>query len=61
MTSGLLGALDGDPAVDEATSDTALVRAMLDVEAALARAVAGAGLVVSAAAEAVARAATGLE
>lgn len=61
MTSGLLGALDGDPAVDEATSDTALVRAMLDVEAALARAVAGAGLVVGAAAEAVARAATDLE
>ncbi len=45
MLSGLLEALDGDPAVDIAVSDEALVRAMLDVEAALARALERAGRV----------------
>ncbi|WP_205857327.1 lyase family protein, partial [Phytoactinopolyspora endophytica] len=59
--AGLLDALDGDPAVDAAVGDVALVRAMLDVEAALARAVAQAGLVPVKAAEAVAAAATALE
>lgn len=61
MTFGLLGALDGDPAVDRATSDAALVRAMLDVEAALVRAAAGAGLVTAAAAGAVGRGAASLQ
>jgi 3-carboxy-cis,cis-muconate cycloisomerase len=42
--TGLLEALDGDATVDVQTSDAALVRAMLDVEAALARAVSRAGL-----------------
>lgn len=50
---GLLGALDGDPAVDRAVADAALVRCILDVEAALARATAAAGLVPTAAADAV--------
>lgn len=58
--TSLLGALDGDPAVDAAVGDDALVRAMLDVEAALARAAAGAGLVSDAAAEQVSTAAAGL-
>lgn len=61
MNTGLLGALDGDPAVDQATSDAALVRAMLDVEAALARSVAGAGLVPAGAADAVERAAASID
>lgn len=61
MTAGLFGALDGDPAVDQASSDAALVRAMLDVEAALARAVTGAGLVPASAADAVEHAAASLD
>jgi 3-carboxy-cis,cis-muconate cycloisomerase len=51
--AGLLEALDGDPAVDRCVDDHALVRAMLDVESALARAVSRAGLVPAAAGEAV--------
>lgn len=58
--SGLLGALDGDPAVDATLGDDALVRAMLDVEAALARAAATAGLVSGQAAEQVTATAAGL-
>lgn len=58
--AGLLSALDGDPAVDRAVDDTALIRAMLDVEVALARACAATGLVPAEAAAAVATAATGL-
>ncbi len=58
---GVLGALDGDPAVDAAIGDDALIRAMLDVEAALARAAAAAGLVSRAAAEEVTAAAAGLD
>ncbi|MFH5824010.1 lyase family protein [Georgenia sp. AZ-5] len=41
--SGLFEALDGEESVDAAVSDRAFVRAMLDVEAALARALEGAG------------------
>lgn len=57
----MLGALDGDPAVDAAIGDDALIRAMLDVEAALARAAAAAGLVSRDAAEEVTAAAAGLD
>lgn len=57
---GLLGALDGDPVVDAAVGDDALVRAMLEVEAAIARAAASAGLVSRDAAENVASTAAGL-
>jgi 3-carboxy-cis,cis-muconate cycloisomerase len=59
--AGLLGALDGDPAVDRAADDAALVRAMLDVEAALARATSAAGLIPAAAAAAITDAAERLE
>ncbi len=47
---GLVGPLVGSPAVDAAVSDAAWLRAMLDVEAALAQAEADAGLVPAAAA-----------
>jgi 3-carboxy-cis,cis-muconate cycloisomerase len=57
--SGLLGALDGDPVVDAAVGDDALLAAMLDTEVALSRAAATAGLVPGEAAEAVAAAAAG--
>lgn len=43
--TGLLEALDGDPTVDAAVSDAALVAAMVDVEAGLVRALSRAGLV----------------
>lgn len=59
--TGMLAALDGDPAVDRAVDDDALVRAMLDVEAALARAAAAAGLVPAESAAAVTDAANGLD
>ena len=59
-SGGLLGTLDGDPAVDQAVGDGALLAAMLDTEVALARAAAAAGLVQPDAAEAVAEAAAGL-
>ncbi|NEE02936.1 3-carboxy-cis,cis-muconate cycloisomerase [Phytoactinopolyspora halotolerans] len=59
--AGLLEALDGDPAVDREVGDGALVRALLDVEAALARALARAGLVSDDAAAAVAEAASTLD
>ncbi|MPZ60996.1 MAG: 3-carboxy-cis,cis-muconate cycloisomerase [Propionibacteriales bacterium] len=57
----MLDALDGDPVVDQAVDDAALVRAMLDVEAALARAAARAGLITAEAAEAVSRVADTLK
>jgi 3-carboxy-cis,cis-muconate cycloisomerase len=59
--TGLLGALDGDPVVDRTVDDAALVRAMLDVEAALARAVATVGLVPAESAAAVSDAAGRLD
>jgi 3-carboxy-cis,cis-muconate cycloisomerase len=61
MTGGLLDPLDGDRAVDQAVDDVALLRAMLDVEAALARAVARVGLASRAAADAIARTAESIE
>ncbi|MGH3383674.1 MAG: 3-carboxy-cis,cis-muconate cycloisomerase [Nocardioidaceae bacterium] len=51
--SELLEALDGADDVDRETGDAALLRAMLDVEAALARALARAGLAPAEAAEAI--------
>lgn len=59
--AGLLGALDGDPAVDRVVDDRALIRAMLEVEAALARAVAGVGRISAESAAAVTRAAEALD
>jgi 3-carboxy-cis,cis-muconate cycloisomerase len=59
--AGLLGALDGDPAVDRCVNDAALAKALLDVEVALARAVAEVGLVPARAAAAVATAAGRLD
>ncbi|AYY14601.1 3-carboxy-cis,cis-muconate cycloisomerase [Actinobacteria bacterium YIM 96077] len=59
--NGMLEWLDGAPSVDTELGDAALVRAMLDVEVALARAASGAGLVSPEAAEAVARAAAELD
>ena len=56
MTSGLLSLQFGAPAVDAQLSDEALVVAMLDVEAALARASAAVGVIPGAAAEAIAAA-----
>jgi len=53
----LFESLSGSPAVDEATGDRAWLQAMLDVEAALARAGSKAGRVPAAAAEAVTAAA----
>jgi 3-carboxy-cis,cis-muconate cycloisomerase len=53
---GLFGPLTGAPAVDAATSDTAWLQAMLDMEAALAAALAQAGLATKEAADAVAEA-----
>jgi 3-carboxy-cis,cis-muconate cycloisomerase len=59
--TGLLGALDGDPTVDRSVDDAALVKAMLEVEAALARAAAAAGLVSAESAAAVTDTARGLD
>ncbi|MFG3558380.1 3-carboxy-cis,cis-muconate cycloisomerase [Micromonospora sp. NPDC047557] len=53
-SDGLLGGLSGAPDVDAELSDPAVLQAMLDVEAALARAAAGAGIVPVPAAEAIA-------
>lgn len=55
--SGLLSPVRAGAAVEEATSDAAFVRGMLDAEAALARALAALGLAPKAAAEAVTAAA----
>ena len=59
--TGLLDALDGDPEVDRAVDDTAIVRAMLDAEAALAHALAGAGMIPTESANAVTEAAGELD
>lgn len=56
--AGLLDQLDGDPAVDKAVGDEALIRAMLDVEIALVRALAKLRLVPAEAAEVIDRATT---
>ncbi|TNH30877.1 3-carboxy-cis,cis-muconate cycloisomerase [Micromonospora orduensis] len=53
-SDGLLGGLSGAPDVDAQLSDPAVLQAMLDVEAALARATADAGIVPVPAAEAIA-------
>ncbi|WP_433125392.1 3-carboxy-cis,cis-muconate cycloisomerase [Micromonospora sp. CA-240977] len=53
-SDGLLGGLSGTPDVDAELSDPALLQAMLDVEAALARAAADAGILPVPAAEAIA-------
>jgi 3-carboxy-cis,cis-muconate cycloisomerase len=55
-SESLFGPLFGDPAVDAELSDAAVLRAMLDVEAALARAQAACGVVPAPAAEAIAAA-----
>ncbi|MET8359558.1 3-carboxy-cis,cis-muconate cycloisomerase [Micromonospora sp. NPDC005171] len=52
-SDGLLGGLSGAPDVDAELSDPALLQAMLDVEAALARAAADAGILPVPAAEAI--------
>lgn len=59
--AGLLEALDGDAAVDAAVTDRAYVRAMLDVEAALARALERAGRAPAGAGEAVTAALAALD
>ncbi|MBB5827387.1 3-carboxy-cis,cis-muconate cycloisomerase [Micromonospora carbonacea] len=53
LPGGLLGGLSGAPDVDAELGDPALLRAMLDVEAALARAAADAGVTPPAAADAI--------
>ncbi|MEU8018870.1 3-carboxy-cis,cis-muconate cycloisomerase [Micromonospora parva] len=53
-SDGLLGGLSGTPDVDAQLSDLAVLQAMLDAEAALARAVADAGIMPAPAAEAIA-------
>ncbi|MEU8185036.1 3-carboxy-cis,cis-muconate cycloisomerase [Micromonospora sp. NPDC049044] len=53
-SDGLLGGLSGTPDVDAELSDSAVLQAMLDVEAALARAAADAGVVPVPAADAIA-------
>lgn len=56
----MLEALDGDPSVDAEVSDESLVRAMLDVEAALARSLSRAGMAATSAGQAVTDAAASM-
>ena len=59
MTSRIVEMLATTDALAEVFSDASIVQAMLDVEAALARAEARAGVIPKSAAEAIGRAATG--